>query len=72
MFKYINKRLDRATVVVEENLPNVGSDGQENLPNVGSDGQETNTWIVDIFQLLKHVGEYLNFQFSFDIHLLKD
>ena len=52
LFKYINKGLDRATVVVEENLP-----------NIGSDGQETNI-VVD--------GEYLNFQFSFDIHLLKD
>ena len=29
LFKYINKRLDRATVVVEKNLPNIGSDGQE-------------------------------------------
>ena len=29
LFKYINKRLDRATVVVEKNLPNIASDGQE-------------------------------------------
>ncbi|KAL4619659.1 hypothetical protein ACB092_06G096000 [Castanea dentata] len=29
LFKYINKGSNRATVVVEENLPNIGSDGQE-------------------------------------------
>ncbi|XP_050280553.1 uncharacterized protein LOC126721546 [Quercus robur] len=29
LLKYINKGSNRATVVVEENLPNIGSDGQE-------------------------------------------
>ena len=69
LFKYINKGSDRATVVVEEDCQILGvMDKRPTLLLM----RQKHTWIVDIFQLLKHVGEYLNFQFSFDIHLLKD
>ena len=59
-------------MVVEKNLPNIESDGQETESVVDETTAYLDSWIVGIFQLLKHVGEYLNFQFSFDIHLLKD
>ena len=69
LFKYINKGPDRATIFLQENLPSTNNDEHNQALLLM---RPKHIWTVGIYQLLKHVGEYMNILFSFEIHQLKD
>ncbi|XP_075650013.1 uncharacterized protein LOC142620542 [Castanea sativa] len=54
LFKYINNGSDRATVVVEENLPNIGSDGQETNIVVDETKSYLDSRYISISEAYKH------------------